>query len=110
MHDHDTQNRDTQKSGDAGDGVVDTGGYAGTLLRTAFITVVVSGATLTAMPNPEHDHGGEKRRPVTAAHRRNHKQAKAQSDNGGTHDQRQLGAVPFHQPAGPARKQKQNEQ
>ena len=81
------------------------------LTSTAFMTVVVSGATLIDIPNPSTRTGREERDPVAAADSGNGEQCKAGSGNGRTDHQRRLRAVAVDQSARPAREHRhqQNE-
>ena len=59
----DAKDGDAEHSGDAGDGVVDAGIGSCSMWSspTEFMTSVVSGATVTAMPNPRIAMSGKKK-------------------------------------------------
>ena len=56
---HDAEQRDREQRRGARDRVVDAGGDAGQSAATAFITVVVSGATVIVMPRPSTTTAGK---------------------------------------------------
>ena len=56
----DSKNRNCQKSAGARDRVVDARGNADAIFGTEFMTAVVSGATVMAMPRPSTTIAGKK--------------------------------------------------
>src|ERR1700726_596386 len=72
--------------------------------ETEFITVVVRGATLMAIPRPRITTGGKKMCPVTAAHISKHEQRETTRGDQRTDNQRKFCSITDDEPARPTRK------